>query len=246
MKCVSVKIFKANTKRSVFLRAKNGSSPKRRQFKWIFLLDWSILDEKWIELGAKSFEGEVSNNPVYRLAAESKLIDSEESELIEELNLGFWSFEEQKNVSFFISALLDRDECYHDEDAESIDEDVIDEIRQIYDEILEKKIPTYPYENYPDISLGDFISAEFEEYFQMKKPRLDQNDIDERRRVIHWLNKKHPFFSSIPSNNLNEVSVQGRVKKVVRLIFLRSSTSFVLSQSSRTINNEESPLLKFT
>ena len=106
----------------------------------------------------------------------------------------------------------DRDECYHDEDAESIDEDTIDEMRQVYDEILEKKLPTYPYENYPDISIGEFISAEFEQYFEMKKPRLDNEDLDERRKVLHWLNKQHPYLSTIPCNNLSEVSVQGKKK----------------------------------
>ena len=104
----------------------------------------------------------------------------------------------------------DRDECYHDEDAESIDEDVVDEMRRIYDEILEKKVPTYPYENYPDLSLGEFVSAEFEQYLQMKLLTLDQEEIDERRKVIHWLNKQHPHLTNVASNKLTDVSVQGK------------------------------------
>lgn len=104
----------------------------------------------------------------------------------------------------------DRDECYHDEDAESIDEDVVDEMRRIYDEILEKKVPTYPYENYPDLSLGEFVSAEFEQYLQMKMATLDQDEIDERRKVLHWLNKQHPHLTTLAANKLTDVSVQGK------------------------------------
>lgn len=103
----------------------------------------------------------------------------------------------------------DRDGCYHDEDTESIDEDVIDEMRKIYDEILEKKVPTYPYENYPDLSLGEFVSAEFEQYINLKKLTLDNEEIDERRKVIDWLTKHHPYLNTIGCNRLTDVSVQG-------------------------------------
>ncbi|CAF4990219.1 unnamed protein product, partial [Rotaria socialis] len=74
----------------------------------------------------------------------------------------------------------DRDDCYHDEEAESIDEDVIDEVRKVYDEILEKKVAAYPYENYPDISLGEFVSAEIEQYIKIKNVTLDKDELDEQ------------------------------------------------------------------
>ena len=104
---------------------------------------------------------------------------------------------------------LDRDDCYHDEDGESIDEDIINEIRTIYDEILEKKVPTYPYENYPDLSLGEFILAEFDQYLQLKKVSLDKNEIDQREKVVDWLGKQHPVLNTIGSEQLTDVSVQG-------------------------------------
>ncbi len=113
---------------------------------------------------------------------------------------------------FFVLEESDRDDCYHDEDAESIDEDIIDEIQQIYDEILEKKVPTYPYENYPDLSLGDFVSAEFEQYIQLKKLTLDENELDELEKVIDWLTKQHPYLNTISCNKLTDVSVQGHIK----------------------------------
>jgi hypothetical protein len=87
-------------------------------------------------------------------------------------------------------------------------------MRRIYDEILEKKVPTYPYENYPDISLGEFISAEIEQYFQMKMLTLDQDELDERRKVVHWLNKQHPYLHTLAFNQLTDVSVQGRMMVV--------------------------------
>jgi hypothetical protein len=111
---------------------------------------------------------------------------------------------------YFPLAGSDRDDCYHDEDAESIDEDTIDEIRTIYDEILEKKLPTYPYENYPDLSLGEFIMAEFEQYLKLKELTLDTEEVDERQKVIDWLGKQHPYLKSIACNQLTDVSVQGK------------------------------------
>lgn len=142
------------------------------------------LFDQQIELGCEVLHGEVSNNPLFQLAEEYHLVDVDDRG-------------------------SDRDDCYHDEDAESIDEDVIDEVRKVYDEILEKKVPTYPYENYPDLSLGDFISAEFEQYIEMKKLSLDKDELDERRKVIDWLAKQHPYLSAISCNKLTDVSVQG-------------------------------------
>ena len=109
----------------------------------------------------------------------------------------------------------DRDDCYHDEDAESIDEDTIDEIRTIYDEVLEKKLPTYPYENYPDLSLGEFIVAEFEQYLKLKESTLDTEELDERQKVIDWLGKQHPYLKSIACNQLTDVSVQGKTPSIL-------------------------------
>lgn len=105
---------------------------------------------------------------------------------------------------------VDRDDCYHDEDGESIDEDVINEIRTVYDEILEKKVPTYPYENYPDVSLGEFIRTEFEQYLQSKKSALDESEIAQREKVIDWLDKQHPFLDALGCQRLTDVSVQGK------------------------------------
>jgi hypothetical protein len=113
-----------------------------------------------------------------------------------------------KNIYFLLEG-SDRDDCYHAEDAESIDEDVIDEVRKIYDEILEKKVPTYPYENYPDLSLGEFITAELEQYIKLKKLTLDEDELDEREKVSEWLSKQHPYLNIIGSNKLTDVSVQG-------------------------------------
>ncbi len=113
---------------------------------------------------------------------------------------------------FFVIGGSDRDDCYHDEDAESIDEDVIDEVRKIYDEILEKRVPTYPYENYPDLSLGEFIAAEFDEYIQLKKLTLDKDELNERQKVIDWLGKQHLYLNKIGCNKLTDVSIQGKIK----------------------------------
>ncbi|CAF1158250.1 unnamed protein product [Rotaria sordida] len=142
------------------------------------------LFEHPIELGSESLHGDILNNPLYQLAEEHHLIDIDDKG-------------------------SDRDDCYHDEDAESIDEDVIDEVRKIYDEILEKKVPTYPYENYPDLSLGEFISAELEQYIKMKTLTLDKDEIDEQQKVINWLSKQHPYLNAIGCNKLTDVSVQG-------------------------------------
>ncbi len=117
---------------------------------------------------------------------------------------------------------FDRDDCYHDEDGESIDEDVINEIRKIYDEILEKKVPTYPYLNYPDLSLDTFVSTEFNQYLQLKKLLFDKNNINQREKVINWLSKHHPYLNTIGCEKLTEVSVQGNLlivsKMIVKLI----------------------------
>jgi hypothetical protein len=113
---------------------------------------------------------------------------------------------------FFVIGGSDRDDCYHDEDAESIDEDVIDEVRKIYDEILEKRVPTYPYENYPDLSLGEFVAAEFDEYIQLKKLILDKDELNERQKVIDWLGKQHLYLNKIGCNKLTDVSIQGKIK----------------------------------
>ncbi|CAF4425396.1 unnamed protein product, partial [Adineta steineri] len=79
----------------------------------------------------------------------------------------------------------------------------------VYDEILEKKVAAYPYENYPDISLGEFISSEFHQYLTLKKPLLGEDEVDEREKVINWLTKQHPYLNTIGSNQLNHLSVQG-------------------------------------
>ncbi|CAF1378465.1 unnamed protein product [Rotaria magnacalcarata] len=142
-----------------------------------------LLDHQ-LELGAESLHGEISNNPLYRLAEEHHLIDIDDRG-------------------------SDRDDCYHDEEAESIDEDVIDEVRKVYDEILEKKVAAYPYENYPDISLGEFVSAEIEQYINIKKVILDKDELDEQQKVIDWLSKQHPYLNTIGCNKLTDVSVQG-------------------------------------
>ncbi|UJR21809.1 hypothetical protein I4U23_024887 [Adineta vaga] len=142
-----------------------------------------LMDQS-IELGTELLQGNSTNNPLYQLAEEHHLFDQSDS--------GF-----------------DRDDCYHDEDGESIDEDIINEIRTIYDEILEKKVPTYPYENYPDLSLGEFILTEFDQYFQLKKVALDKNEIDQREKVIDWLSKQHPILNGIGCEKLMDVSVQG-------------------------------------
>ncbi|CAF3912273.1 unnamed protein product [Adineta steineri] len=140
--------------------------------------------ENELELGVESLHGDTTNNPLYQLANQYQLLDNNHRE-------------------------SDRDDCYHDEDGESIDEDVIDEIRDVYDEILEKKVAAYPYENYPDISLGEFISSEFHQYLTLKKPLLDEDEVDEREKVINWLTKQHPYLNTIGSNQLNHLSVQG-------------------------------------
>jgi hypothetical protein len=106
---------------------------------------------------------------------------------------------------------FDRDDCYHDEDGESIDDDVINEIRKIYDEILEKKVPTYPYLNYPDLSLDIFLSTEFNQYLQLQKLLFDKNEINQREKVIKWLSKQHPYLNMIGCDKLTEVSVQGKI-----------------------------------
>lgn len=129
-----------------------------------------------------------------------------------------------RRYSFFVEG-SDRDDCYHDEEAESIDEDVIDEVRKVYDDILEKKVPTYPYENYPDLSLGEFISSEIEQYIKLKKLKLDEDELDEREKVFDWLSKQHPYINTLSSNKLTDVSVQGnddkfRNKKQFRFVFL--------------------------
>ena len=64
---------------------------------------------------------------------------------------------------------------------------------------------------------GEFVSAEFEQYLQMKMATLDQDEIDERRKVLHWLNKQHPHLTTLASNKLTDVSVQGKQHWFVRL-----------------------------
>ena len=115
---------------------------------------------------------------------------------------------------FCIAGGSDRDDCYHDEDAESIDEDVVDEVRKVYDEILEKKVPTYPYENYPDLSLGQFIWTESDQYITFKKSILEKEELDERQKVINWIHKQHPCLNTIGCNRLTDVSVQGKFSSV--------------------------------
>ncbi|CAF1286180.1 unnamed protein product [Adineta ricciae] len=142
------------------------------------------LLEQHVELGVELLHGDQTNNPLYQLAEENHLLDIDDRG-------------------------SDRDDCYHDEDAESIDEDVVDEVRKVYDEILEKKVPTYPYENYPDLSLGEFIWAEFDQYMTFKKSILEKEELDERQKVINWLHKQHPCLNMIGCNRLTDVSVQG-------------------------------------
>jgi hypothetical protein len=109
------------------------------------------------------------------------------------------------NLFLFVDE-FDRDDCYHDEDGESIDEDVINEIRKIYDKILEKKIPTYP-----DLSLGEFLSTESDHYLQLKQFVFHQDEINQREKVFHWLNKQHSYLNLIGCEKLTEVSVQGKI-----------------------------------
>ncbi len=118
--------------------------------------------------------------------------------------------------SFFLIDEFDRDDCYHDEDGESIDEDIINKFRTIYNEILEKIIPTYPYENYPDVSLGEILTTELNQYLQLKKLSLDKNEFNHKEKVLHWLNKQHPHLNMIGCEKLTDVSVQGRLVFEVR------------------------------
>lgn len=140
-------------------------------------------DEQPIELGGEILHGNPSTNALYNLAAQSHLT-------------------ERLDPS-------DRDGCYHDESGQSIDEDTINEIEQIYQEILEKKIPTYPYENYPDISLGELIGTEMNEYLRMNKSSLDDEELNQREIVIDWFTKQHQCLSMIGCEKLSDVSVQG-------------------------------------
>lgn len=142
------------------------------------------IDES-IELGADMFHGQISNNPLYNLA--------EQNQLIEEIDQ------------------YERDSCYHDENGQSIDDDLINEIKEIFDEILEKKIPTYPYENYPDISLGEFLNTELNDYLQLTRSSLDDEEINQREKIIDWFSKQHPSLSMIGCEKLIDVSVQGTV-----------------------------------
>jgi len=61
------------------------------------------------------------------------------------------------------------------------------------------------------LSLGEFISAEFEQYIEVKKLSLDEDELDERRKVIDWLTKQHPYLNTISCNKLTDVSVQGKI-----------------------------------
>jgi len=140
------------------------------------------IDES-IELGADMFHGQTSNNPLYDLAEQNHLIEQ-----IDE---------------------YERDNCYHDENGQSIDEDLINEIKEIFDEILEKKIPTYPYENYPYISLGEFLSTELNDYLQVTRAALDDDEINQREKVIDWFSKQHSCLNMIGCEKLIDVSVQG-------------------------------------
>jgi hypothetical protein len=79
-------------------------------------------------------------------------------------------------------------------------------------------VPTYPYENYPDLSLGEFISAEFDQYIKLKELTLDKDELDERQKVIDWLTKQHPYLNTISCNKLTDVSVQGKYNELIILL----------------------------
>jgi hypothetical protein len=106
---------------------------------------------------------------------------------------------------------LDRDDCYHDEDGESIDDDIINEIEKIYDDILKKQIPTYPYEHYPDVSLGEFLTTELNQYLQLKKISFDKDELYQRKKVLKWFRKHHSYLNMISCEKLTDVSVQGNI-----------------------------------
>ena len=91
----------------------------------------------------------------------------------------------------------------------------------VYDEVLEKIVPTYPYENYPDVSLGDFLSSELNHYLKAKQITIDRNEFNQKDKVIRWLNKQHPYLNMIGSEKLTDVSVQGKpIEKVMTLCTL--------------------------
>jgi hypothetical protein len=133
---------------------------------------------------------------------------------------------------------FDRDDCYHDEDGESIDEDNINEIRTIYNDILEKKLPTYPYENYPDLSLGEFISEEFDQYLQLKKLTIEKDEINQKEKVIDWLSKQHPYLNTIGCEKLTDVSVQGKI-----FCFNKASRSSIYTKLKCAIDDAELSLV---
>ena len=109
----------------------------------------------------------------------------------------------------FVIVPFDRDAHYHDEDAQSIDEDIINESRKIYEENFQRKMPCYPYENYPDMSLGEFLSRDINHYLQVKKFSLNQREFHRREKVMHWLEKEHHAFHMLTSEKLTDVSLQG-------------------------------------
>jgi hypothetical protein len=57
--------------------------------------------------------------------------------------------------------------------------------------------------------LGEVISTEFDQYLELKKLSFDQNELDQRHKVINWLCKQHPYLNTIGCDKLIDVSVQG-------------------------------------
>lgn len=79
-------------------------------------------------------------------------------------------------------------------------------------------MPSYPYENYPDISLGEFLSTDINHYLQLKKCSLNSKEYIRREKVIHWLEKEHQAFQMLSSDKLTDVSLQGHF--ALRFFFL--------------------------
>ena len=76
-------------------------------------------------------------------------------------------------------------------------------------------MPIYPYENYPDLSLGEFISTEFHQYLQAKKLSFEDDEVNQKEKVIDWMSKQHPYLNTIGCEKLTDVSIQGTVFDVI-------------------------------
>ncbi|CAF0753078.1 unnamed protein product [Didymodactylos carnosus] len=135
-----------------------------------------ILEDHVFDLGAQWIYGKTSN-PIYDLAEDNNLIDDVDTDSDE------------------------KDDYFHDQDGESIDEDLVDEIQNAYDEIIDK-VNSYPVKHYPDLSLGEFICAEVDNYLVKHR-----DDINRSKQVFDWLMKEEQ--ANIGCNRLTDVSIQG-------------------------------------